>query len=105
MPLFDAADCLAQFNELAMRPATDAITDTIKYQRLARSQRYVVSQIASRFPQALYPKVGYGAMPTLSTSDSQVFTFGNDANGQAIAPIGRTMIYTSLDGIPNDPWT
>lgn len=102
MPLFDAADCLEQFNQLTGRPATDQITDTLKYRRLARAQQLVVARLASVFPEALYPKVGYQSIPTLTTTDNQVFTFGS--GGTVVTPIGRTMIYTSLDAIPDSPW-
>lgn len=43
-------------------------------------------------------------MPTLSTTDNQVFTFGTDANGYPIAPIGKTGIYPTLSAIPDWPW-
>ena len=103
--LWDAADCLARFNELAARPTTDAITADNKYKRLARAEQRVISDIAAVFPQALYPKVGYASIPTLSTSDGgQTFTFGTDAEGNAIAPVGKTEIYPSLESIPDSPW-
>lgn len=40
----------------------------------------------------------------MSTTDSQVFTFGTDTNGYAIAPIGKVGIYTDLNSIPDYPW-
>jgi hypothetical protein len=52
----------------------------------------------------LYPSVAYGSVPTLSTSDQQLFTFGADANGYAIAPMGKVGIYTDLGSIPTCPW-
>lgn len=52
-------------------------------------------------PWTLYPK---GALPTLSTIDNQVFTFGADSNGYPISPMGKTGIYTQLSSVPDWPW-
>lgn len=52
----------------------------------------------------LYPTSAYGSLPQLSTSDSQVFTFGTDDNGYAIAPIGKVGIYATAADIPDYPW-
>lgn len=55
-------------------------------------------------PRALYPKVAYSALPTLTTTDNQTFTFGTDSNGYAIFPSGKGGIYPSLTSIPDRPW-
>lgn len=52
-------------------------------------------------PNVLYPT---GAFPTLSTLDNQIFTFGTDANGYPIAPMGKTGIFSDLSAIPSCPW-
>lgn len=105
MAVFDSADLLSLFNRKAQRPQADAITDTSKYDRLSKSQQRVVANIAQVAPYALYQKVAYNAMPTLSTSDSQVFTFGTDDNGYAVTPFGKASVYPSLNSIPDYPWT
>lgn len=92
------------FNMLTGRPSADAITPALKYARLTKAQNRIVTEIAGICPWVLYPTVGYSAMPTLTTTDNQVFTFGSDSNGLAIAPIGRTQIYQSLNDIPSNPW-
>jgi hypothetical protein len=99
---------LSLFNRLAGRPsgigATDTITDASKYDRLTESQDALVELIAAIAPYALYPKVAYGSMPTCTTVDTQVFTFGLDSNGDPITPLGHTGIYPSLTAIPSFPW-
>lgn len=59
--------------------------------------------IAGIAPNSLMPKVTYGAMPTMTTSDNQVFTFGTDTNNYPIFPIGKTGIYRNLADIPDYP--
>lgn len=91
-------------NAYSGRPSTDAITDVEKYARLAKAQNRVLLEIAAVAPRALYPKVASGSMPTLTTTDAQVFTFGTDASGYAVFPMGHTGIYDNLDNIPDWPW-
>jgi hypothetical protein len=101
---WDAAYCLGVFNRLAGRPATDAaIGDPQKYQWLSEAQNEIVGAIAGICPNVLYPTVAYGSLPTLTTSDNQVFTFGTDSNGYAVTPIGRTKIFRSLNDLPDWP--
>lgn len=104
MATFDSAYLLSAFNRKAGRPPADSITDPSKYQRLTESQNRIVGMLAGIAPNTLYPKVGYGNYPTLSTTDNQVFTFGTDPNGYPIAPMGKTGIYPSLSAIPDSPW-
>ena len=84
-------------------PATNADGTAEQYQRLSESQNRVVAMIAARFPNVLYPAVGYGAIPTCTTTDNQLFTFGTDANGYPIALIGKASFYRSLNDIPTNP--
>lgn len=106
MAAWDSADLLDQFNQLAGRPTTDSgITDDAKYARLARAQRRVITDLAAIAPHVLYPTADAASYPTLSTTDNKRFTFGTDADGNAIEPIGKTQIYTSLSNIPDFPWT
>ena len=71
------------------RASADAITDANKYARLARAQNVVLEDLAARVPQPQYSHVAYGSTPTLTTTDNQVFTFGNDVNSEASFPIGK----------------
>lgn len=103
MTAFDSADLLLSFNEKAGRPTTDAITDARKYARLSKSQNRIVAMLSAVSPSSLYPKVGYSSIPTLTTSDNQVYTFGSDASGYAIFPMGKGGIFESLSDIPDSP--
>jgi hypothetical protein len=98
---YASADLLATFNRLAGRPDADAIDDPTKYQWLADAQQAVVAKIASIAPFVLY------GPPTVLTSPDggYTFTFGTDANGNAIAPMGKVAIYSSLASIPDNGWT
>lgn len=100
-----SATLLTKFNQLAGRPATgDALADATKYTMLSDAQGEVIADVAARAPWTLYSKAAYSATPTLSTSDQQVFTFGTDVNGNPLFPIGKVMIYPSLQSIPDYPW-
>jgi hypothetical protein len=102
---FASADLLSRFNTYAGRPASgDALSDATKYQFLSDAQSEVIADLASRSPNSLYQKVAYASMPTLTTTDQQVFTFGNDVNGNPLFPRGKAMIYPSLQSIPDYPW-
>jgi len=63
----------------------------------------LVGTIAGICPNVLYPTVAYSLIPQATTSDTQVFMFGTDSNGYAVAPIGKTRIYRSLNDIPDFP--
>ncbi len=104
MATYDSADLLSLFNQKAFRPATDAITDAQKYARLAKAQNRVIALMAGVVPYSLYPKVAYGSIPTLTTTDNQIFTFGTDSNGYPIYPMGKAGIYSNLNDIPDFPW-
>jgi hypothetical protein len=104
MALYDSASLLALFNEKAGRPASDAVTDASKYRQLSTSQNRVIAKIGIIAPKSLYPKVAYGSIPALVTTDGQVFTFGTDANGFPIYPMGKAGVYASLGDIPTNPW-
>lgn len=101
---WQSTDLLAMLNRYTQRPTTDSITDTTKYRRLTEAQNRVVAMIAGIAPNSLYPKVAYGSIPTLTTTDNQVFTFGLDSNDYAVFPMGNAKIFTSLNQIPNTPW-
>jgi len=101
---YDSEYLLKMFDRKAGRPDADTITDASKYERLSEAQNRVVAIIASVAPRSLYPKVAYGSMPTLTTTDSQVFTFGTDSNSYPKFPMGHGGIYPSLNAIPDSPW-
>ncbi len=101
---YESTDLLDLFNQYAARPTTDAITSVAKYARLSRAQNRVIALMQGVAPWALYPKVGYGSLPTLTTTDQQVFTFGTDSNGYPIFPMGKGGIYANLQDIPDNPW-
>lgn len=76
-----------------------------KYERLTDAQSQIVTDIAGIFPSCLYPTTTYASIPTLTTADSgKTFTFGTDSNGFAITPMGKAMIFSSLNDIPSNPW-
>lgn len=100
---YESTDLLTSFNAYAGRPTTDAITDATKYVRLSAAQNRVVAKMAGVAPNALYPHVAYGSLPTLTTTDNQVYTFGSDAALYAKFPMGHGGIYTSLNDIPGSP--
>lgn len=80
------------------------MSDATKYTMLSDAQGEVIADVAARAPWTLYSKAAYSSTPTLSTSDQQVFTFGTDVNGNPLFPIGKVMIYPSLQSIPDYPW-
>lgn len=101
---YSAPYLLDLFNRLTGRKSAEAaIPDTTKYTWLSEAQNEVVSEIATIAPWVLYQKVGYGAMPTLATTDNQVFTFGLDSDSNPIMPFGKTQIYRNLSDIPDMP--
>ena len=104
MTTFDAADLLSDFNRKSGSPAASTITPDSKYDRLTKSQNRVVAMIAGVAPNVLYPQVSYARLPTLTTTDSQCFTFGYDDNDYPMFPMGRGGIFPSLTAIPHSPW-
>src|SRR2546421_272803 len=98
MANWDSADLLALFNQKTQRPANDPVTDATKYGYLAKAQGSVVADIAGICPWVLY-----GAPQACVTADQKVFTFGTDADGQPVTPVGRVGIYASLTAVPDSP--
>jgi hypothetical protein len=74
-----------------------------KYARLAKAQNRVIALVSAVAPFSLYPKVAYGSLPTLTTTDNQIYTFGTDSNSYANFPMGHGGIYSSLNDIPDAP--
>jgi hypothetical protein len=105
MATYDNAYLLSAFNRVSGRPSTglDTILDTTKYQWLSEAQNEIVAAMAATVPWVLYPSVAYASLPTMSTSDNQVWTFGTDSDGYAIEPMGKVSIYRNLNDIPDNP--
>src|SRR5215467_11953767 len=99
MPIWDGPYLLGQFNRMAGRPASDQVTDDTKYLWLSEAQDQVVADVASRYPEALYPT---GVLPMLTTNN-KIFTFGKRADGTDIFPIGKVMIFTKPSANPGMP--
>src|SRR5512146_180954 len=97
-----APDLLELFNDLTGRAATDSVQPTKKYTWLTRAMYEVVSELATVAPSSLYQKVGTSSLPTMSTTDNNVFTFGT-SGGAAIVPFGSAQIYKHLTDIPDRP--
>lgn len=104
MSSYDSNDLLSLFNRFSGRPSADAIMNDSKFDRLSKSQNNVIALIAGVAPYSLYPKGGYSSLPTMTTADSQVFTFGLDSDNNPIFPIGKVGIYTDLGSVPDYPW-
>lgn len=104
MALFDSADLLARCQRLFNRPSTDeAMTSTEWYAFLSEAQNRVVTLFAFHCPEAMY-----GAPTLLSTADSGAsYTFGTDADGANICPIGHIELRESKTGAmipPGSEW-
>lgn len=80
----------------------DGTTDAW-YDLLSEAQDHWVRRIASVYPEALY-----GAPVKLTTADGgYTYTFGNDADGQPIFPLGHVEVRMSRTGrvlIPGTDW-
>lgn len=100
MAAFDSVDLLSQMRELAGIPTASEITAASLYARLARAQQEVIEDIAAIYPNCLYTTTGPA---TLTTSDSKVWTFGNDGQTNAQAPMGFVRIFRSLSDYPDNP--
>lgn len=104
MATWDSAYCLDMLNRYAGRPDSgDSITDANKYKRLTEGQSRVIAELSFRAPNSLNPKTTN--LPTMTGSaNGNIWTFGTDANGYAIAPIGKARIYDSQASFPQYAW-
>jgi hypothetical protein len=102
--IFDNAWCLSAFNRYAGRAATgDSISDADKYIRLTEGQNRVVAEMSFRCPNSLKPHAA--TLPAMtSASDGNIWTFGTDANGYAIAPMGKARIFPNQASFPDYCW-
>jgi len=101
---WDNAYLLKLFNRYAGTASSGGtITDADKYERLSDGQNRVIAEMAFRCPNSLYPHTT--SLPTMtSVADGNIWTFGTDANGYAIAPMGKAMIFPNQASFPDYPW-
>lgn len=104
MSSYDSQYLLSLWNRYTGRPATnDTLTDADKYLRLSEGQNRVFQDMFARVPNSLYPKTAN--LPTMTASANRnVFTFGTDPQGFAIAPMGKTRIFENQQSFPDFPW-
>jgi hypothetical protein len=101
VPLWDRADLLARCKRYARRPATDASTaDADWYRWMTEAEYEVMQDIADRAPESLWS----APFQMTAGTGNKTYTFGNDANGQAMAPM-RCEVYRSRVDVPDFPLT
>lgn len=102
LPVWTSADLLRRFKRMAGLPDVNEEDDGEDlYPILAEAEGEVVREIAIRYPHCLYSGQG----PTLLTpsADRKTFTFGTDANGNAILPLGWVQISPRKTAFVGDP--
>lgn len=104
MATYDSAYLLAMFNRYTGRPtSSDTLSDADKYARLSEAQNRVVADMFARVPNSLYPKTAN--LPTMtSAAGGNIWTFGTDPQGFAIAPMGKARIFENQQSFPDFPW-
>lgn len=81
----------------------DTISDADKYVRLSEAQNRVVQDMFARVPNSLYPHAN--DLPTMtSVNGGNIWTFGTDPQGFAIAPMGKAKIFENQQSFPDFPW-
>ena len=89
MPVWTSPDLLAAFKrEVGLNDANEYDDTTDLYPRLARAQVQLIEAIASRYPNPLY-SAPFALTPS---ADRTTFSFGTDAQGQPILPLGWVQI-------------
>lgn len=104
MATWDNAYLLKMFNRYAGQAATGgSISDADKYERLSEGQMRVIQEMMAVVPYSLYPHTD--SLPTMtSIANGNIWTFGTDANGYAIAPMGKARIFPNQQSFPDFPW-
>ena len=102
MAKYDSADLLARCYRVAQRPTTDAQQTSVDwYAFLTEAQDEWFSHFASICPEVLY-----GDPVVLTSADGgYTYTFGDDADGDPIFPMGHIEIRTSRNGSVLTPTT
>lgn len=105
MAKYDSADLLARCQRNAQRPATDAAQLPADwYAFLTEAQDEWFMHFASIVPEALY------GTPTVltTTDDGLTYTFGTDADGDPILPMGHVEVRANPGGavlVPATEWS
>lgn len=96
MAVWDSADLLAKFRtEIRQTAATDFPLDADGYMLLSVAQSVVLGQLS-----IVVPDSQYGAPFALTTADGGfTFTFGVDADGANIFPLGEFELYRTLNAV------
>jgi hypothetical protein len=98
--LWSSPDLLRRLKQYARRPGADlAMTDEVWYDFLTEAQSEVYADLFTRYPAAQY------SAPLLLVSDDggYTYTFGTDADGDPISPMGHTQVFPDLKSIPDAP--
>lgn len=104
MATFDNSWLLSEFNRYTGRTSTtDSMSDADKYSRLTNGQQRVVQEMYAVVPNSLYPHANSLSTMT-SVNNGNIFTFGADSNGYAIAPMGKTRIFDNPASFPQYAW-
>lgn len=92
------------FNRYAGRPTSgDSITDATKYERLNEGQNRVIADMFARVPNSLNPH-GNSLSTMTAVNGGNIFTFGTDANGFAVTPMGKARIFDNPASFPQYAW-
>lgn len=82
MALYDTADLLGRCKKVAKRPSVDVDTgDTDWYRHLSDAQLWLLGQL-----QVWAPRVNWGALELMTTSDSITYSLENE-------PVGKVLIF------------
>lgn len=101
MPVWDSADCLRRLKRaVGLADANEEDDATDLYPILASAQAEVIREIAVRYPACLYYQQGPTALTP--SADLKTFSFGDDANGNAILPMGWTQLSNRLTAFSGD---
>lgn len=90
MAEYDSADCLVRCRAYAELPEDDeSMDDAAWYRNLSAAQKKWYGRIA-----AINPEVLWGAPTLLQSFDGgATYSFGTDADGRAIIPLGQIALY------------
>lgn len=96
---FDTADLVARFRRLTRESTSAEFPQAADiYAFLTEGENRVKADIAARFPALLL------CNPTaLATTDSISYTFGTDADGNNVVPLGHVIVYAQPSDVPHYP--
>ena len=100
MANYDAADLLARVRSLTRTEGqTDFPSDTQFYQWLTEGENEIKGEVSITCPRALL-----SGPALMATADAGLtFTFGTDADGNAIVPFGQVILFRQLADYPDVP--